>query len=71
MLYVGNRRIDDKNVPESFIDDSIEKFRDHDREKIQKKLLANIGRLRSEDSLMRRGSAVSPTKEVFQLYNKK
>ncbi|XP_044764233.1 TBC1 domain family member 1 isoform X2 [Coccinella septempunctata] len=64
VLYVGNRRIEDKNVPETFIDDSIEKFRDHDREKKQKRLLANIGRLKSEDLLMRRGSADSAASET-------
>lgn len=63
VLYVGNRRIEDKNVPESFIDESVEKFRDHDKEKRQKKLLVNIGRLKSEDLLIRRGSADSAASE--------
>ncbi|EFA05559.2 TBC1 domain family member 1 isoform X2 [Tribolium castaneum] len=55
VLYIGKIKVWQKKVPDTFIDDALEKFKTHEMEKIKAKMLGNIGRLRSEDNI-RRGS---------------
>lgn len=57
VLYIGKIKVWQKKVPESFIDDALEKFKAHEMEKTRAKMLGNIGRLKSEDNI-RRGSMV-------------
>ncbi|KAL3270621.1 hypothetical protein HHI36_021155 [Cryptolaemus montrouzieri] len=63
VLYIGKIKVWNRKVPDSFIDDALERFKLHELEKKQIKFLGNIGRLKSEDMLMRRGSADSNTSE--------
>ncbi|KAK9886460.1 hypothetical protein WA026_016743 [Henosepilachna vigintioctopunctata] len=62
--YIGKIKIWYKKVPDSFIDDALERFKLHELEKKQIKFLGNIGRLKSEDVLLRRGSTDSNTSEA-------
>lgn len=59
VLYIGKIKVWQKKVPETFIDDALEKFKVHELEKNRLRQLSNIGRLQSEDNIVRRGSAVS------------
>lgn len=54
VLYIGKIKVWRKKVPDTFVDDALEKFKEHDLEKKAKKLQ----RLRSE-AMFRRGSLVS------------
>lgn len=54
VLYIGKIKVWHKKVPDTFIDDALEKFKAHDIEKTRKKLQ----RLKSE-ALLRRGSLVN------------
>ncbi|KAJ8967022.1 hypothetical protein NQ314_003139 [Rhamnusium bicolor] len=53
-----------KKVPDTFIDDALEKFRAHELEKNRLRQLGNIGRLQSENNIVRRGSTDSTTSET-------
>lgn len=53
VLYIGKIKVWRKKVPDTFIDDALIKFKDHDLEKRAKKLQ----RLKSE-TIIRRGSLV-------------
>jgi TBC1 domain-containing protein 4 len=66
VLYIGKIKVWQKKVPESFIDDALEKFKAHEMEKTRAKMLGNIGRLKSEDNI-RRGSMDS-TSSVESLH---
>ncbi|KAJ3650813.1 hypothetical protein Zmor_016892, partial [Zophobas morio] len=55
VLYIGKIKVWQKKVPDTFIDDALEKFKAHELEKTRAKMLGSIGRLKSEDN-MRRGS---------------
>ncbi|XP_018567436.1 TBC1 domain family member 1 isoform X2 [Anoplophora glabripennis] len=63
VLYIGKIKVWQKKVPETFIDDALEKFKAHELEKNRLRQLSNIGRLQSEDNIVRRGSADSSTSE--------
>nr|CAD7427136.1 unnamed protein product [Timema monikensis] len=43
VLYIGKIKVSHKKVPESFIDDALEKFRIHEKEKVRSKMLRGIG----------------------------
>ncbi|CAG9857662.1 unnamed protein product [Phyllotreta striolata] len=58
VLYIGKIKVWQKKVPESFVDDALEKFRTHELEKFKGKQLGSIGRLKSESDIIRRGSSV-------------
>lgn len=48
MLYVGKIRVSQKKVPNSFIDDALEKFRLHELEKSKKSSSTNSSRRGSQ-----------------------
>lgn len=48
MLYVGKIRVSQKKVPNSFIDDALEKFRLHELEKSKKSSSTNTSRRGSQ-----------------------
>lgn len=48
MLYVGKIRVSQKKVPNSFIDDALEKFRLHELEKSKKSNSTNTSRRGSQ-----------------------
>ncbi|KAG5877735.1 hypothetical protein JTB14_000713 [Gonioctena quinquepunctata] len=63
VLYVGKIKVWQRKVPETFIDDALEKFQAHEFEKHKLRQLGNIGKLKSESEIFRRGSADSSTSE--------
>lgn len=64
VLYIGKIKVWQKKVPATFIDDALEKFRVHELEKNKIRLLGSIGRLQSEDNILRRGSTDSTPNET-------
>jgi len=48
VLYVGKIRVSQKKVPNSFIDDALEKFRLHELEKSKKSSSTNTSRRGSQ-----------------------
>lgn len=64
MLYIGKIKVWQKKVPDTFIDDALEKFKAHE---IEKQRLKNLGRLKSEESL-RRSSVVIFSFDVFSSF---
>ncbi|CAH1131920.1 unnamed protein product [Ceutorhynchus assimilis] len=63
VLYIGKIKVWQKKVPDTFIDDALEKFRIHELEKNKLRRLESIGRLKSEDNIFRRGSTESLASE--------
>ncbi|KAJ8956370.1 hypothetical protein NQ318_015108 [Aromia moschata] len=63
VLYIGKIKVWQKKVPETFIDDALEKFRAHELEKHKLRQIGPVGRLQNEDSIVRRGSADSTASE--------
>ncbi|KAJ8916569.1 hypothetical protein NQ315_000213 [Exocentrus adspersus] len=63
VLYIGKIKVWQKKVPDTFIDDALEKFKAHEMEKNRLRQIGNIGRLQSEDNLIRRGSSDSTASE--------
>lgn len=59
MLYVGKIRVSQKKVPNSFIDDALEKFRLHELEKNKKSSSTNTSR---------RGSQINVNLKFIILY---
>lgn len=59
MLYVGKIRVSQKKVPNSFIDDALEKFRLHELEKSKKSSSTNTSR---------RGSQINVNLKFIILY---
>ncbi|KAJ8980381.1 hypothetical protein NQ317_009375 [Molorchus minor] len=59
VLYIGKIKVWQKKVPETFIDDALEKFKVHELERTKLKQFGNAGRLLSIDSGARRGSVDS------------
>ncbi|XP_076254092.1 PTB_TBC1D1_like and TBC domain-containing protein plx isoform X2 [Rhynchophorus ferrugineus] len=55
VLYIGKIKVWQKKVPDTFIDDALERFRIHELEKNKFKHIAAIGRLQSEDNILRKG----------------
>lgn len=62
VLYIGKIKVWNRKVPDTFIDDALERFKIHEQEK-SKKLL---DRVKSQDSI-RRGSQDSTTSEGSSL----
>lgn len=62
VLYVGKIKISHRKVPESFIDDALDKFKVHEAEKGQRSRHNTISSECSEDE--RRGSVDSTTSEA-------
>ncbi|XP_030755197.1 TBC1 domain family member 1 isoform X2 [Sitophilus oryzae] len=60
VLYIGKIKVWQKKVPDTFIDDALEKFRVHELEKNKLKHISAIGRLQSEDNILRKGSIDVP-----------
>ncbi|XP_057670519.1 TBC1 domain family member 1 isoform X1 [Diorhabda carinulata] len=60
VLYIGKLKVWQKQVPATFIDDALEKFKTHELEKCKGK---RISRLKSESYLIRRNSTDSTTSE--------
>ncbi|KAL1501751.1 hypothetical protein ABEB36_007022 [Hypothenemus hampei] len=56
VLYVGKIKVWQNIVPDAFIDDALEKFRMYELEKTR---LKQIGRLQSDDDVLRRSSQAS------------
>ncbi|XP_060532714.1 TBC1 domain family member 1 isoform X2 [Cylas formicarius] len=67
VLYIGKIKCWQKKVPDTFIDDALEKFRIHELEKNKLRLLGNIGKLQSEDNIHRRGSTDSSISETSSI----
>ncbi|XP_044260359.1 TBC1 domain family member 1 isoform X2 [Tribolium madens] len=65
VLYIGKIKVWQKKVPDTFIDDALEKFKTHEMEKIKAKMLGNIGRLRSEDNIRRGSTSSNSSVESF------
>ncbi|XP_072388131.1 TBC1 domain family member 1-like isoform X2 [Diabrotica undecimpunctata] len=63
VLYIGKIKVWQKKVPDTFVDDALEKFNTHEMEKIRGKQLGSIGRLKSESDILRRSSSDSSTSE--------
>jgi len=59
VLYVGKIRVSQKKVPNSFIDDALEKFRLHELEKSKKSSSTNTSR---------RGSQINVNLKFIILY---
>nr|XP_023016210.1 TBC1 domain family member 1 [Leptinotarsa decemlineata] len=63
VLYIGKIKVWQRKVPDNFIDEALEKFRIHELEKHGFRQLGNIGKLKSESELFRRGSVDSSNGE--------
>ncbi|XP_028135973.1 TBC1 domain family member 1 isoform X2 [Diabrotica virgifera virgifera] len=63
VLYIGKIKVWQKKVPDTFVDDALEKFNTHEMEKIRGKQLGSIGRLKSESDIIRRSSSDSSTSD--------
>ncbi|CAG9815139.1 unnamed protein product [Phaedon cochleariae] len=63
VLYIGKIKVWQKKVPDNFIDEALDKFKAHELEKHKLRQLGNIGKLKSENNILRRGSTDSSASE--------
>lgn len=52
VLYIGRIKLWEKKVPDSFIDEALEKFKEHELEKHKSRQIGNIGKLKSDGDIL-------------------
>lgn len=68
VLYVGKIKVWNKKVPNSFIDDAIEKFKVHELAK-RCRVLGGSDAIQEDEAALRRGSMVSIFEGILLLKN--
>lgn len=58
VLYIGKIKISEKKVPETFIDEALDKFKVHELEKHKSRQIGTIGKLKSENDIVARAKVM-------------